>query len=56
MGNAAGREFAIAGWGSTAEIREAVDWEPTELQRGYNVVNKLEDEKLYYTMDEYEGL
>ena len=55
MGNAAGREFAIAGWGSTAEIREAVDWEPTELHRGYNVVNELEDGMLYYTMDEHGG-
>ena len=55
MGDATGREFAIAAWGSTAEIHEAADWEPTELQRGYNVVNELKDELLYYTMDEHGG-
>ena len=51
MGDATGREFSIAGWGATAEILEAVDWRPTDLHRGYNVVNELTDGMLYYTMD-----
>ena len=51
MGNAAGLEFAIAGWGATAEIEVGVDWDPIDLHRGYNVVNELEEEMLWYTMD-----
>jgi len=51
MGDATGREFSIAGWGATAEILEGVDWRPTDLHRGYNVVNEIIDEMLFYTMD-----
>ena len=51
MGNAAGLEFAIAGWGATAEIEVGVDWDPINLHRGYNVVNEIVDNMLVYTMD-----
>ena len=36
-----GLEFAIAGWGAAAEIREGVDWHPTELHRAYNVIDEV---------------
>ena len=36
-----GLEFAIAGWGAAAEIREGVDWHPTELHRAYNVIEEV---------------
>ena len=36
-----GLEFAIAGWGAAAEIRQGVDWHPTELHRAYNVIEEV---------------
>ena len=36
-----GLEFAIAGWGSAAEIRQAADRHPTELHRAYNVIEEV---------------
>ena len=54
MGDVAGKEFILAGWGASGEIMENGDESHHQYEifhRGYNVVNEIRNNMLIYTMD-----
>ena len=55
MESVAGRDFILAGWGSSGELREdgSTDHHGIEIfHRGYNNVNEIRNNMLVYTMDQ----
>jgi len=49
-----GRDFILAGWGSSGVVREDGSSEHHEVEifhRGYNNVNRISNNMLVYTMD-----
>ena len=56
MGDVAGKQFILAGWGASGEVQEyGMDedhYESEIFHRGHNVVNEIRDNLLIYTFDD----